>query len=97
MDKIVGPGNKYVATAKRLVFGQVGIDIIAGPSEVVVVADGSANPDWVLMDLFAQAEHDEDAQAILISPDEDPAVPPLAARLKQSCWRQTDQTLSPDL
>jgi len=69
VDKIVGPGNIYVATAKRLVFGEVGIDIIAGPSEVVVVADGSANPDWVVMDLFAQAEHDEDAQAILISPD----------------------------
>ena len=69
VDKIVGPGNIYVATAKRLVFGGVGIDIIAGPSEVVVVADGSANPDWVVMDLFAQAEHDEDAQAILISPD----------------------------
>lgn len=71
VDKIVGPGNIYVATAKRLVFGQVGIDIIAGPSEVVVVADSSANPDWVVMDLFAQAEHDEDAQAILISPDGD--------------------------
>jgi len=71
VDKIVGPGNIYVATAKRLVFGQVGIDIIAGPSEVVVVADASANPDWVVLDLFAQAEHDEDAQAILISPDYD--------------------------
>lgn len=71
VDKIVGPGNIYVTTAKRLVFGEVGIDIIAGPSEVVVVADGSANADWVVMDLFAQAEHDEDAQAILISPDAD--------------------------
>lgn len=71
VDKIVGPGNIYVATAKRLVYGEVGIDIIAGPSEVVVVADGSANADWVVMDLFAQAEHDEDAQAILISPDAD--------------------------
>jgi histidinol dehydrogenase len=71
VDKIVGPGNVYVATAKRLVFGEVGIDIIAGPSEVVVVADAGANPDWVVMDLFAQAEHDEDAQAILISPDGD--------------------------
>jgi|TARA_Y100000031_G_scaffold124510_1_gene140343 histidinol dehydrogenase len=71
VDKIVGPGNIYVATAKRLVFGEVGIDIIAGPSEVVVVADGSANPEWVAMDLFAQAEHDQDARAILISPDGD--------------------------
>ncbi|MFT5173835.1 MAG: histidinol dehydrogenase [Gammaproteobacteria bacterium] len=69
VDKIVGPGNIYVATAKRLVFGTVGIDMIAGPSEVVVVCDGDTNPDWVAMDLFAQAEHDEDARAILISPD----------------------------
>lgn len=71
VDKIVGPGNVYVATAKRLVFGQVGIDMIAGPSEVVIVADGSVDPDWVAMDLFAQAEHDELAQSILISPDAD--------------------------
>jgi len=69
VDKIVGPGNIYVATAKRLVFGQVGIDMIAGPSEVVIVADGSVNPDWAAMDLFAQAEHDEQAQSILICPD----------------------------
>ncbi|MFT5449318.1 MAG: histidinol dehydrogenase [Gammaproteobacteria bacterium] len=69
VDKIVGPGNIYVATAKRLVFGVVGIDMIAGPSEVVVVCDGDTRPDWVAMDLFAQAEHDEDARAILISPD----------------------------
>ena len=69
VDKIVGPGNAYVAAAKRRVFGVVGIDMIAGPSEVVVVCDGSTDPDWVAMDLFAQAEHDELAQAILITPD----------------------------
>ena len=69
VDKIVGPGNIYVATAKRQVFGTVGIDMIAGPSEVVIVSDGSSNPDWVAMDMFAQAEHDEEASAILISPD----------------------------
>lgn len=67
VDKIVGPGNAYVATAKRMVFGHVGIDMIAGPSEVVVMCDHSANPEWVAMDLFAQAEHDEQAQAIMIS------------------------------
>ena len=67
VDKIVGPGNIYVATAKKLVFGKVGIDMIAGPSEVVVIADDSANPDWAAMDLFAQAEHDELAQSILIT------------------------------
>ena len=71
VDKIVGPGNIYVATAKRQVFGVVGIDMIAGPSEVVIVADSSARPDWVAMDMFAQAEHDEEASAILISPDAD--------------------------
>jgi len=70
VDKIVGPGNIYVATAKRKVFGVVGIDMIAGPSEVVIVSDGSSNPDWVAMDMFAQAEHDEQASAILITPDE---------------------------
>jgi len=70
VDKIVGPGNIYVATAKRLVFGRVGIDMIAGPSEVVIVADDSVDPDWAAMDLFAQAEHDELAQSILISTDE---------------------------
>jgi len=69
VDKIVGPGNAYVAAAKRRVFGTVGIDMIAGPSEVVVVCDGGTDPDWVAMDLFAQAEHDEMAQAILITPD----------------------------
>jgi histidinol dehydrogenase len=69
VDKIVGPGNAYVAAAKRRVFGRVGIDMVAGPSEVLVVADGSANPDWIAMDLFSQAEHDELAQAILLTPD----------------------------
>ena len=68
VDKIVGPGNAYVAAAKRRVFGVVGIDMIAGPSEILVIADDSANPDWVAMDLFSQAEHDEAAQAILLSP-----------------------------
>jgi histidinol dehydrogenase len=69
VDKIVGPGNIYVATAKRHVFGKVGIDMIAGPSEILVVCDGKTDPDWIAMDLFSQAEHDEDAQAILVSPD----------------------------
>ncbi len=68
VDKIVGPGNAYVAEAKRQVFGEVGIDMVAGPSEILVIADGSAPADWVAMDLFSQAEHDEAAQAILISP-----------------------------
>ena len=71
VDKIVGPGNIYVATAKRHVFGQVGIDMIAGPSEILVVCDGKTDPDWIAMDLFSQAEHDEDAQSILVSPDAD--------------------------
>jgi histidinol dehydrogenase len=69
VDKIVGPGNAYVAAAKRRVFGAVGIDMIAGPSEILVIADATAHPDWVAMDLFAQAEHDESAQAILLTPD----------------------------
>jgi histidinol dehydrogenase len=69
VDKIVGPGNIYVATAKRHVFGKVGIDMIAGPSEILVVCDGQTDPDWIAMDLFSQAEHDEDAQSILLSPD----------------------------
>ncbi len=71
VDKIVGPGNIYVATAKKLVFGQVGIDMVAGPSEILIIADGATDPDWIAMDLFSQAEHDEDAQAILLSPDPD--------------------------
>lgn len=66
VDKITGPGNIYVATAKRQVFGQVGLDMIAGPSEILVLCDGETNPDWIAMDLFSQAEHDEDAQSILI-------------------------------
>ncbi len=69
VDKIVGPGNAYVAAAKRRVFGIVGIDMVAGPSEILVICDGKTNPDWVAMDLFSQAEHDELAQAILLSPD----------------------------
>jgi histidinol dehydrogenase len=68
-DKIIGPGNAYVASAKRRVFGQVGIDMVAGPSEILVLADGSTDPEWVAMDLFSQAEHDELAQSILLSPD----------------------------
>ncbi|MDX1654800.1 MAG: histidinol dehydrogenase [Candidatus Competibacteraceae bacterium] len=69
VDKIVGPGNIFVATAKRLVFGTVGIDMIAGPSEILVICDGVTDPDWIAMDLFSQAEHDQDAQPILLSPD----------------------------
>lgn len=69
VDKIVGPGNIYVATAKRAVFGQVGIDMVAGPSEILVLCDGGTDADWIAMDLFSQAEHDEDAQAILVSWD----------------------------
>ena len=70
VDKIVGPGNAYVAEAKRQVFGEVGIDMVAGPSEILIIADASVNPDWIAMDLFSQAEHDESAQAILLCPDE---------------------------
>lgn len=70
VDKIVGPGNAYVAAAKRRVFGTVGIDMIAGPSEILILCDGSSNPDWIAMDLFSQAEHDELAQSILLCPDE---------------------------
>ena len=69
VDKIVGPGGAFVTAAKRLVFGPVGIDLIAGPSEILVIADGSVEPHWIALDLFAQAEHDEDAQAVLLSPD----------------------------
>jgi histidinol dehydrogenase len=71
VDKIVGPGNAYVAEAKRRVFGVVGIDMIAGPSEILIICDGTTDPDWVAMDLFSQAEHDELAQAILLCPDDD--------------------------
>jgi histidinol dehydrogenase len=69
VDKVVGPGNRYVAAAKRRVFGVVGIDMVAGPSEILVICDGGTDPDWIAMDLFSQAEHDEVAQAILVSPD----------------------------
>jgi histidinol dehydrogenase len=69
VDKVVGPGNRYVAAAKRRVFGVVGIDMVAGPSEILVICDGGTHPDWIAMDLFSQAEHDEVAQAILVSPD----------------------------
>jgi len=69
VDKIVGPGNIYVAMAKQQVFGQVGIDMVAGPSEILVICDGNTDPDWIAMDLFSQAEHDEDAQSILVCPD----------------------------
>lgn len=71
VDKIVGPGNIFVAEAKRQVFGKVGIDMIAGPSEILVICDGKTDPDWIAMDLFSQAEHDEEAQAILLCPDAD--------------------------
>jgi len=71
VDKIVGPGNIFVATAKRMVYGTVGIDMIAGPSEILVVCDGKTDPDWIAMDMFSQAEHDEDAQSILLCPDAD--------------------------
>jgi len=74
VDKIVGPGNAYVASAKRRVFGEVGIDMIAGPSEILVICDGKTNPDWIAMDLFSQAEHDELAQAILLTPDAEYAI-----------------------
>jgi histidinol dehydrogenase len=79
VDKIIGPGNAYVAAAKRRVFGQVGIDMVAGPSEIVVIADDTANADWVAMDLFSQAEHDEVAQSILITPS-----PAFAAKVQAS-------------
>lgn len=70
VDKIVGPGNRYVVAAKKAVFGRVGLDMVAGPSEIVILSDGGSNPDWMAMDLFAQAEHDQEAQAILISFDQ---------------------------
>jgi histidinol dehydrogenase len=82
VDKIVGPGNIYVATAKRTVFGQVGIDMVAGPSEILVICDGDTDPDWIAMDLFSQAEHDEDAQSILVCPDA-----AFVARVEQSIDR----------
>ena len=86
VDKIVGPGNIYVATAKRMVYGTVGIDMIAGPSEILVICDGATDPDWIAMDLFSQAEHDEDAQAILLSPDAD-----FLDRVAASCARLLEE------
>src|SRR6185437_13851849 len=83
VDKIVGPGNAYVAAAKRRVFGVVGIDMVAGPSEILVICDGGTDPDWIAMDLFSQAEHDELAQAILLCPDAD-----YIERVTQSMARQ---------
>lgn len=83
VDKIVGPGNAYVAAAKRYVFGTVGIDMIAGPSEILVICDGKINPDWIAMDLFSQAEHDELAQAILLTPDAE-----FADKVEESIKRQ---------
>lgn len=85
VDKIVGPGNAYVAAAKRRVFGIVGIDMIAGPSEILVLCDGTTDPDWVAMDLFSQAEHDELAQSILVCPDAD-----YISRVEASINRQID-------
>ncbi len=86
VDKIVGPGNAYVAAAKRRVFGVCGIDMIAGPSEILVICDGQTDPDWIAMDLFSQAEHDELAQAILLSPDAK-----FIAAVAQSADRQLEQ------
>jgi histidinol dehydrogenase len=86
VDKVVGPGNAYVAAAKRRVFGVVGIDMVAGPSEILVICDGRTDPDWVAMDLFSQAEHDEIAQAILLCPDEQ-----FIARVAASIDRQLPQ------
>ena len=86
VDKITGPGNSFVATAKRMVFGVVGIDMIAGPSEILVVCDGETDPDWIAMDLFSQAEHDEEAQSILVCPDQD-----FIAQVKQSIERLLEE------
>lgn len=85
VDKIVGPGNAYVAAAKRRVFGVVGIDMVAGPSEILVICDGTTHPDWIAMDLFSQAEHDELAQSILLSPDAE-----FLNQVQQSIERQLD-------
>ncbi|HQU87227.1 MAG TPA: histidinol dehydrogenase [Denitromonas sp.] len=95
VDKIVGPGNAYVASAKRRVFGTVGIDMVAGPSEVLVISDGSGNPDWVAMDLFAQAEHDDLAQSILLCTDAafiDAVAESIARLLPEMPRRQTIAT-----
>lgn len=92
VDKIVGPGNIFVATAKEMVFGDVGIDMIAGPSEVVIVADDSVHPDWVIQDMFAQAEHDEMAQAIVVS-HSDTLLQKIEARLPEMLSRQTREDI----
>ncbi|NOR42432.1 MAG: histidinol dehydrogenase [Gammaproteobacteria bacterium] len=92
VDKITGPGNSFVATAKRMVFGVVGIDMIAGPSEILVVCDGKTDPDWIAMDLFSQAEHDEEAQSILICPDED-----FIEQVKQSIERLLEEMPRKDI
>jgi len=86
VDKITGPGNSFVATAKRMVFGVVGIDMIAGPSEILVVCDGKTDPDWIAMDLFSQAEHDEEAQSILVCPDDE-----FIEQVKQSIERLLEE------
>lgn len=92
VDKITGPGNTFVATAKRMVFGVVGIDMIAGPSEILVVCDGKTNPDWIAMDLFSQAEHDEEAQSILVCPDAD-----FIEKVKQSIERLLEEMPRKDI
>ncbi len=92
VDKITGPGNSFVATAKRMVFGVVGIDMIAGPSEILVVCDGKTNPDWIAMDLFSQAEHDEEAQSILVCPDAD-----FIEQVKQSIERLLEEMPRKDI
>ncbi len=92
VDKITGPGNSFVATAKRMVFGVVGIDMIAGPSEILVVCDGKTDPDWIAMDLFSQAEHDEEAQSILVCPDQD-----FIEQVKQSIERLLEEMPRKDI
>jgi len=92
VDKITGPGNSFVATAKRMVFGVVGIDMIAGPSEILVVCDGKTDPDWIAMDLFSQAEHDEEAQSILVCPDAG-----YIEQVKQSIERLLDEMPRKDI
>lgn len=92
VDKITGPGNSFVATAKRMVFGVVGIDMIAGPSEILVVCDGKTDPDWIAMDLFSQAEHDEEAQSILVCPDES-----FIEQVKQSIERLLEEMPRKDI
>lgn len=92
VDKVVGPGNAYVAAAKRYVFGTVGIDMIAGPSEILVICDGKTNPDWIAMDLFSQAEHDELAQAILLTPDAE-----FADKVAASIERQVQEMSRKDI